>query len=126
MQHPSVMSRAGLRGLRRSLGLTVRALATAMQTTPRTVHGWERGDRPISRENARLLAALAAYTDSVVDRLAAEDPILTYETDDEIRGVDTGGWMLTADWHQAAAWRASERTGARIVYSDRPDAPAPP
>jgi DNA-binding transcriptional regulator YiaG len=100
------------------LGMTVRAFAKAIGTNASTVWRWEKGPRPPSKRNAATIAALLDYTDAVVDRVAAAgEPIVTYATDEAFQaGEDTGGWVLPVEWHRMVAWRASERTGARIVY----------
>ena len=123
------MTPAELRCLREDdLGMTVRTFAAAIGTNASTVWRWETGPRPPSKRNAGKIEALLDYTDAVVDRVAAAgDPIVTYATSEAFQaGEDTGGWVLPVEWHRMVAWRASERTGARIVYSDRPDAPASP
>lgn len=106
------------------LGMTVRAFARAIGTVESTVWRWEtkprppKRHRPPSKRNAATIEALLDYTDTVVDRVAsAGDPIVTYSTDAAFQASeDTGGWVLPVEWHQMVAWRASERTGARIVY----------
>lgn len=113
------MTPAELRCLREDeLGMTMRAFAKAIGTNASTVWRWETGPRPPSKRNAATIADLLDYTDAVVDRVAAAgDPIVTYATDEAFQaGEDTGGWVLPVEWHRMVAWRASERTGARIVY----------
>lgn len=109
------------------LGMSKRDLAAAVGTVESTVWRWETGRRPISRPTAKKLAALRDFTDSVVERVAAVDPIVTYWSDEAFwLGESTRGWALTAGWHHAVAARAKRRTGARIVFSDGPGPPALP
>lgn len=109
------------------LGMSVRAFAAALGKDTSTVWRWETGPRPPSRRNAARIEALLDYTDAVVDRLAEQAPIVTYATVEAFRSAeDTGGWVLPVEWHRMAAWRAAERSGARIVYSDRSGTSADP
>lgn len=113
------MTPAELRCLREDeLGMTMRAFAAAIGTNASTVWRWETGPRPPSKRNAAKIEALLDYTDTMVDRVAAAgEPIVTYATDAAFQdSEDTGGWVLPVEWHRMVAWRASERTGARIVY----------
>lgn len=114
------MTPAELRCLRERLGLTVRAMESAIGMTYQTITRWENGSRPISNSNARALADLVAYTDAAVDALVEAAParIVVYRDDNAFRDhEDTGGRVLSAAWHRAVAWRAAERiAGAVITY----------
>lgn len=117
-RHPSEMTPNGLRCLRESLGLTVRALSHAIGQSYQPITQWEKGERPISTRNAAVFADLVEYTETCVEALAAEPPengLVTYLRDEEFREhVDTGGWVLSAAWHRMVVWRAAERSGAEI------------
>ncbi|HLU96552.1 MAG TPA: helix-turn-helix transcriptional regulator [Thermobifida alba] len=116
---PSEMSPAHLLGLRRWLGLTVRAMAAAVGQSYQTVTRWESGERRLSEQSAAALRDLVAYTEETVEGLAAAAPakIVIYRTDAEFQAnVDTGGRVLSAAWHQMVAVRAADRCGAEIVY----------
>jgi predicted transcriptional regulator len=115
--HPLIMTNAELRGLRWSLGLSVVDLAKALGVGERTPHAWERGERPISRPAAEKLQALVVYTDEAVAALAERKSIVTYADEETFRAaVNTEPWVLSASWHRAVAWRARERSGARVSY----------
>jgi len=120
---PLEMTCAELRGLRESLGLTVRALAEGIGQDESTVYRWESGAQRISAGNARSLAALVDYTDRRVEDLVAAHrpgaPIVTYPSDRADRGSGPGR-VLSAQWHRVVARRAAERTGARVVWPGQP------
>ncbi|PRY56416.1 hypothetical protein [Glycomyces artemisiae] len=147
MQHPSEMTPADLRSLRRlRLGLSIGELAAILGTDARdapagpdepalarsvrqrgplhrkTIEKWESGTQPISAPNAEALARLIRYTDDHVDALAAAhrrgSTIPTYATDGELHAAEPGLWpSLPASWHQAAAWRAAQRLGGGTDYA---------
>lgn len=54
------MTSAGLRRIRKALGLTQKALAEALGVDRVSVARWERGDRGISELAARLIQRIAA------------------------------------------------------------------
>lgn len=122
VEHPLLMTPAGRLCLRESLGLSPRALTKALGVYERYVYRWESSGQGLTRETADALADLVAYTEEAVAALvAAHEPgaVLTiYRTDTEFRDhVDTGGWVLSAEWHRAVAWRAKEQIpGARVDY----------
>ena len=122
-RHPLMMTAAELRCLREvELGLSIRELAKALGLNERNVYRWEGGEHALARDTADKLAALVAYTEAAVKSLvAAHEPgeaIATYRADEAFREhVDTGGLVLSAQWHRAVAWRAAQQiSGATIVY----------
>lgn len=122
-RHPLIMTAAELRCLRESLGLTIRALAKAVNHTERNISRWENAEQPISRRSAEALVDLVAYTDetlaAVVATHASGSTIITYRSDEEFQErFDTGGRALSASWHRMVAWRAAQQIpGAVITYA---------
>lgn len=124
MEHPLLMTTAELRCLRESLGMTVRDLALAIGWHERNVHRWESGDSAVTRAAADALNDLVAFTDRLVDQLAEAHPAgstITVYPDGKASLPDElaayGDRRLSAAWYRAAAWRAADRTGARIAYA---------
>jgi transcriptional regulator with XRE-family HTH domain len=123
------MSPFMLKCLRESLGLTVTALAAATGQAYRTITRWEDDAHPpISERSAAALAELVAHTDRVVADLVATHPagstIIVYPDGKNTLPRDLaeyGGRRLSPAWYRAAAWRAAERTGAKIDSSHAGD-----
>lgn len=113
VKHPLLMTPAELWRLRKSLGLTTRALAAAIGRSERHVARWEKSDKHrISRDTADALIDLVAYTDAAVDALVEANPtvITIYRNDEDFRAnEDTGGRVLSAEWHLMVAGRAADR-----------------
>lgn len=113
VKHPLLMTPAELWLLRKSLGLTTRALAKAIGRSERHVARWEKSAKTrISRDTADALVDLVAYTDAAVDALVEANPdvITVYHDDEDFRAhEDTGGRVLSAEWYLMVAGRAPKR-----------------
>jgi hypothetical protein len=125
--HPVVMTPAEIWELRAHLGLTSKALGEAIGAHISGPLRWQDGGRRISREHADRLEALVAYTDRFVADLVATHPpgstITVYRKDKDFREhIDTGPWVLTADWYRRAVRRAVEQIpGGRFDYAPADD-----
>lgn len=119
VKHPLLMTPAELWRLRKSLGLTTRALAKAIGRSERHVARWEKSDKHrISRDTADALVDLVTYTDAAVDALVEARPevITVYRNDEDfLEHEDTDGRVLSAEWYLMVAGRAAERIPGAII-----------
>lgn len=110
-----------LQAIREWLGLSVEALAEALEVAPRTVRTWETGKFPIPPGVRAEVRGLEAATDDAVRALVAglvqmDAPTVTvYRTDGELYAVRPGGAHETARWWRHVVARAArEVPGLRI------------
>lgn len=124
VRHPSTMTPAERRIAREAMGLTVQALAEALNLHVRTIYRWE-GTGGISASNAAAFRRLIEYTDeaviALVQRTIPEREIITYQSDEDFQETDPQPrWeTLPAQWHRAVAHRAAGHIpDATITYEE--------
>lgn len=124
LRHPSTMTPAERRIAREAMGLTVQALAEALNQHVRTIYRWE-GAGEISASNAAAFGRLLDYTDQAADALTEQtEPggeIITYRSDEDFQATEPqAAWpTLPAQWHRAVARRAARRIpGATVTYRE--------
>lgn len=108
------MTSAEFKALRESMGLTTKWLAIRWGAAESSVKRWER-NRLLPEDLAQDVRDLKRRFDALVERDSQYGPdtvLLVPRLDSE----SSDG--MPAAWHRAAAQRASEAHGARILYLD--------